>query len=524
MSMKSTKIEDYFSNIEKPFLDVEEFGVSCQRCSNQMKDSCTLIRLVLNNNYERLKTIAEQLQGSGVLAQYPLLHVNGIDICGTNETPEEIWLRCSLTSKDLIENIFCNPRIKNEEAAYLLMNLLTILEMCDNLTKRGIPFAVNKACFMTVKDEASPFLKVVMTPLIFFIKEVVITNTASEEEAAKYLFEYHEFIASAIQTFCHVPGTDELVQAIRARKSCTELAQLNIVQDCMVFVKPQQIDLTQFTVEKKLGNGAFGVVFLVEKDGVKYAMKEVDKEHTPGLIREATIMKICDHPNIIKFIGFNTFNTSIAEQMGVAPRTMGTEMPHGYLVMECCDGGDLEELVIKFSKLGTHMTVDLVESIFAQILKSQFYLHFNKNIIHRDIKLDNYLVFNNSPYPIIKLSDFGFARALDGEPVTLVGTPLYNATEIFYGKEITDKRDLYSIGICLYRLITLQFPFGSTPETFFAAMKKRQEVQFPPEYENSEYKELIRLSLAMTKHKENGRISWEQLRDDPYVQMLLSKY
>ena len=73
-------------------------------------------------------------------------------------------------------------------------------------------------------------------------------------------------------------------------------------------------------------------------------------------------------------------------------------------------------------------------------------------------------------------------------------------------------------------MITLQFPFGSTPETFFAAMKKRQAVQFSPEYEKLEYKELTTLCLAMTKHDNEARISWEQLRDDPYVQMLLSKY
>ena len=96
-------------------------------------------------------------------------------------------------------------------------------------------------------------------------------------------------------------------------------------------------------------------------------MKEVDKEHTPGLEREETIMRMCDHPNIIKCHGFNTFNTSIAEQMGVETSTMNNIMPHGYMVMECCDGGDLEELVESFVKEGKHMTLDLVESIVAQI-------------------------------------------------------------------------------------------------------------------------------------------------------------
>ena len=146
------------------------------------------------------------------------------------------------------------------------------------------------------------------------------------------------------------------------------------------------------------------------------------------------------------------------------------------------------------------------------------------NIIHRDIKLSDYLVIKHKPYPRIKLIDFGFSRAIDSELVCIVGTPLYDATEMFYGDKITDKRDLYSIGICLYRLITLQYPFGLTPKSHYTGMAKRQPIQYPPEYQNSEYKELVRLSLAMLKHNQEERISWEQLEDDPYVQMLLSKY
>ena len=96
------------------------------------------------------------------------------------------------------------------------------------------------------------YIKIVISPLIFFIKKVVKAYTEEdEEEAAKYLYEYHELIASAIQTFCHVPGTDELIQAIRARKSLEELKELDIVQHCFEFTKEKSFDLNEYKVVKK---------------------------------------------------------------------------------------------------------------------------------------------------------------------------------------------------------------------------------------------------------------------------------
>ena len=261
-NLKSTNIKEHYTHTEDPFVNVEAIGLSMQRCSNGQEDPTTVIKIVINENYEQLKTIAEQLQSSGIVSQLNILQMTNFEFCGDSGEPEELWLMCSLTSNNPIDSVFGNQNLKSEESAYFLTNVLTILETCDNLAAKGIPFAVNKECFMTIKDEASPFLKVVMTPLIFFIKEVVISSLGGdEEEASKYLFEYHELIASAIQTFCHVPGTDELIQAIRARKSCTELAQLNIVKQCFDFVNGATCDLTEYQIEKKLGKGAFGVVF-----------------------------------------------------------------------------------------------------------------------------------------------------------------------------------------------------------------------------------------------------------------------
>ena len=153
-------------------------------------------------------------------------------------------------------------------------------------------------------------------------------------------------------------------------------------------------------------------------------------------------------------------------------------------------------------------------------------------MIHRDIKLANFLIVKNegSAYPLIKLSNFQFATTLDKDISAIVGTPLCVPVELFDKQnnddiQITDKRDIYSLGICLYKLITNLYPFGTNPSEFFRAMKEKQPVEFPPDFCTKEgYKELVELTLKMTKHDVNERMSWEELRDNQYIHQLLNNY
>lgn len=351
------------------------------------------------------------------------------------------------------------------------------------------------------------------------------------EEAQKYCCDFFELIASSIESFCNIPGCEELIEAIKNKQSFESIQNLPFVKQCLSHINDKSVDLSGVNIINKLGNGAYGCVFLGEKNGMKFAIKESDSKHTGELRREAIVMGLCDHPNIVNFYGFNVENVSLVQQYKIET-LMSSELPHSYLIMECCDGGNLENLVDDYSKKGRLIPPELVECLFIQMVEPQLYLHFEKNIIHRDVKLENYLITNDGkfkPNPTVKLSDFGFARAIDGNLDTKSGTPLYIPIEVFNktntnSGSISDKRDIYGIGICLYKIITTKYPFGISAEQFLEAMREQKPIELPEKFNTKEYEQLNRLVVWMTKHKAEERMSWEQLRDDQYIKYLEQKY
>lgn len=107
----------------------------------------------------------------------------------------------------------------------------------------------------------------------------------------------------------------------------------------------------------------------------------------------------------------------------------------------------------------THEDLDeaFIANIIRQILKTLIYLN-HKNIIHRDIKLEN-IIFERS-ISTIKIIDFGIAfQTKDKEKMTnRVGTPFYMAPEV-WTKCYDEKCDIWSLGVVMYALMTLSLPF-----------------------------------------------------------------
>lgn len=101
---------------------------------------------------------------------------------------------------------------------------------------------------------------------------------------------------------------------------------------------------------------------------------------------------------------------------------------------------------------------DKIWKYFIQIIFGLKYLHYN-NIIHRDIKCSNIFL---DQYDNIKIGDFGTSKILTeylNYGQTQIGTPYYMAPEIFKRIRYTNKVDIWSLGIVLYELITLDVPF-----------------------------------------------------------------
>jgi len=125
-------------------------------------------------------------------------------------------------------------------------------------------------------------------------------------------------------------------------------------------------------------------------------------------------------------------------------------------VTELAEGGELLE---RLSYEGSFSEAD-ARLVVLQILRAIDYLHW-KNVVHRDLKLENILLSSDSP-PVVKVADFGLSRFFsDGSELrTICGSPLYVAPEILdigVGADTyTPAVDMWSVGVILYILLSVR--------------------------------------------------------------------
>ena len=208
-------------------------------------------------------------------------------------------------------------------------------------------------------------------------------------------------------------------------------------------------------IERELGRGGMGTVYAVvhAEIGKQAALKVVHRKvWGPGedrMLLEAQVVNLVGHPNIV-----DIFETGHLEDQ------------RPYLVMERLEGVSLARRAEE-SKL----LPDQVISILLQVCDALIAAHAT-GIIHRDLKLDNIFLIDNPDdpkRPRAKLLDWGIAKVI-AEHVTssgtrhtidgqLIGTPQYLSPEQARGGELTEKTDVYSLGVMAYELFLEQLPF-----------------------------------------------------------------
>jgi len=184
------------------------------------------------------------------------------------------------------------------------------------------------------------------------------------------------------------------------------------------------MQIEDITLLKCLGKGSFGEVYLSTKRGRReyFATKKMDRKQAdkPSFMKyfqnEITILKTLNHPNIVKF-----------EELKMTK-------DYYYVVMEYINGGSLTDCLQKYQKkYGKAFPENIVQYLMRQIIDAIKYIH-GKNIIHRDLKLDNIMCsFDNDNdknnlnmlRARIKIIDFGFAINLKGSlAFSALGSPI----------------------------------------------------------------------------------------------------
>ncbi|KAL6127442.1 hypothetical protein ACLB2K_070807 [Fragaria x ananassa] len=159
-----------------------------------------------------------------------------------------------------------------------------------------------------------------------------------------------------------------------------------------------------------------------------------------------------------------------------------------------------------------HLPEEQVQAIAKQLVRALHYLHSNR-IIHRDMKPQNILIGAGS---IVKLCDFGFARAMSTNTVVLrsiKGTPLYMAPELVREQPYNHTADLWSLGVILYELFVGQPPFYTNSVYALVRHIVKDPVKYPDNMSSS-FKNFLK---GLLNKVPQNRLTWPALLEHPFV-------
>uniref|UniRef100_A0A4W6DMP6 Serine/threonine kinase 33 n=1 Tax=Lates calcarifer TaxID=8187 RepID=A0A4W6DMP6_LATCA len=261
---------------------------------------------------------------------------------------------------------------------------------------------------------------------------------------------------------------------------------------------------------RKLGQGSFGVVYEAThiETQTNWAIKEVCRPAAGSskvkmLAHEIEILKQMNHAHIIHL-----------QEVYETPRMI-------YLVTELCAGGELTQLL----KRKKFFTEDETRHIICSLADAVAYLH-KRDIMHRDLKLENILV-KNSPDEDdndrinIKVTDFGLAVQTSGVGIENImteacGTLIYMAPEMMTGCGYTQWCDMWSIGVVMY-MLSGEPPFVSKTKANLLEKITNQEVTFTQPIWATVSDAAKNLLTCLLKVDPAYRMSASQILENPWI-------
>ena len=264
----------------------------------------------------------------------------------------------------------------------------------------------------------------------------------------------------------------------------------------------------KYEVKQKIGKGKFGLVKLgINKETKKQvaikimAKKDMDKSDLELAKTEIDILKISQHPNIIKLYDMYENENYI------------------YIIMEYCSGGDL---LSYFEHYQYQLTETKICEIIHKLSMAIYFLH-SYGIIHRDLKPENILMTDLTLHADIKLLDFGLSKIIgnDEKCTEPYGTLSFVAPEVLESKPYDKSVDLWSIGIITFLLLCGFLPFDDKHSEKEIA---RQTIQDPVPYDKkiwSKYSPEAWIFVeGLLQKKPEKRYSIKEVLEHPWIKKM----
>ena len=274
--------------------------------------------------------------------------------------------------------------------------------------------------------------------------------------------------------------------------------------DTKLISKNKRDFLEIYEPKQPLGEGGYSQVYLVLHRKMKLlrALKMIpvnSKQSKEKTEEEIELLKQLDHPNIVKLFEYFIDNDKY------------------FLITEYCRMGDLYSLIKKnkkFSELSAAY-------IMFQIFRALIYCHNTMHVVHRDIKLENIVVFrkNSAVEDLydVKLIDFGISKNLEliekNNDNKVKGSLYYMAPEVFENK-INEKCDIWSCGVVLYCLVVGDYPFKGKNHKEIIKNIRTGRLSFPEDFKAS--RDFIDLINNCLQKDPNKRLSAKEALNHPF--------
>eukprot|EP00672_Neobodo_designis_P016116 CAMPEP_0174844494 /NCGR_PEP_ID=MMETSP1114-20130205/11130_1 /TAXON_ID=312471 /ORGANISM="Neobodo designis, Strain CCAP 1951/1" /LENGTH=547 /DNA_ID=CAMNT_0016078731 /DNA_START=55 /DNA_END=1698 /DNA_ORIENTATION=+ len=262
----------------------------------------------------------------------------------------------------------------------------------------------------------------------------------------------------------------------------------------------------EYVVEQLLGSGTFGGAYLatVKKTGARVVVKVQSLAVYKFAIVEQQLLESLRNRNIVRYLdGWRTEGES-------------------FIVLEHCSGGDARTVIRRRNRARASFAEPTIRSWVVQMALALHYCHA-QHILHRDFKAENILLEGDT----IKLADFGLARSVEDTAdfaTTRVGTPQCLPPEVLEQWPYNARADMWSLGVLVYELITLQRPFtGRTTNEILDSVR----YDTPPAAEELSRhvysKELYDLCSALMSRDPTKRPTAADILEAPWASVYLPK-